>query len=1539
VKQKAENILRVAVVALLAVGAGVGPALSAARIRVVPRGAVQPGPAARAAPAEEVEPDAEEARPLPLVNVDEELCDCLEDAQDLIAAEDYARAIEILQALLDRAGQCFVTTSDPRRYVSLSLRVSELLGQMPAEGLQLYRRLNDAQAERLFRPAADRCDEAGLREVARRFLHSSVGAQAVNLLGTILFDRGEFSQAARCWRDLLDIRDGGVDEPTLLAKIAVAHHFAGEGHRAEEALKLLSERHARAEAVLAGREQPVVGFVRRLLASPGPQSVGPRAQLRDWPSLMGRPDGLGVMSPCRPVLSPRWTRPEGKLRFNPNVRAITGAIPLIHQPWNSARGQPPGQVDLDEGRLVIALRSGSRTRQTTLPATIHPIVVGETVLCREADEVAAYDLLTGQKLWASFNFPLYRSLGAGVRVRGSYSSVAVAEDSGAWSLSAADGKVLAVGNFLPPAYRFRRAAAAVRGQRQLADTSELAALSLPGQGRLLWRVGAGKGSAEIVRNCRFLTAPTCAAGKAYVLAEYLESHHLLCLSAETGELVWSALVGQMPVASGSYTSAYLDLSSPPAIAGGRVLVVTNAGVVAAFDAATGRALWAYQYPSAFSQGRSGPIQFRYGQVNTAYPPNPIIVTQGLAITLPADSGQLLGLRADTGRLAWGVSRRGQRDLSAVDESRVLLSGENLFIVDAATGRERWSAPAYVREVFGRPAVTTDDILASGKGELIRVRLADLSVSRPPLVRPDGILGNLVCVRGKLLAANGAGISAYFAYEDMRAELTRRIRTASRRQAAELLYERGMNAFHARKPQQALPDLLSARRLAKETGNGALMARTQQALYRTYVCLGNRASADADRAGLFFKAQEFCYSPCSRAEMLVRLSKHFEQIGLPMRAVEHAHKLISEYPDTDVVDVDVGVAADPFVREDSDSPRQTGYEVGSRRIRELIAAHGQRCYAAFDAKARSKLNAAIAAGDAEAMVEVATAYPSSAWAPEALLRAGEWYFHRALRSPEEDSRQLLGLAGECLGRIVRDYSDSKALASAWLGLAAIREKRSPNMVWLALRGLEKLPPDAAASFAGLSGSVAEILERFASRRRPTGAAGSEPLEAITPPLRRLLADQSPGVLLRGTDGRAVRVGSSLFLLRGDRLALLDVTAGTFADAIRWETPLPVDTKTAYRYGFTRWAYHMAAGLTADGAVLAVLTRGGCAGLEVATGRIRWRLDLADLGVQAGQWHSLAMADDEFIILGKSGAVLVFDKRSGKLLWRHAVKQSWLPWRSAAQVSGDLLLTLHGRASLMATLFDMSTRKCLGTVKIGPAATAQAELTPGGLLIFSDGQWLRLVEPIADLSQPVWSVRLERKSARPIVAVTDEHVLVAPDELGVVQLRSLIDQGRTVQSFRIASPAAGGAPVVLEARMAGDCLWVLAGSAGSSRSASTIFSSCRDPSLQAFELSTGNALWPAVNLASSGGVHYVMPLEVGRDHVCAIARPQPGTRPGRLRIIGRATGQDVQEPVYVPGAAPGHRVGPFRYMMGTSPVMIAGRLVVDSPNGVIVHGKSK
>ncbi|MDY7009954.1 MAG: PQQ-binding-like beta-propeller repeat protein [Planctomycetota bacterium] len=1466
---------------------------------------------------------------LPLVNVDEEMSGYIGRAREMIAAKDYAGAIEILQALLDRTEQCFVSTEDPRRFVSLSVKAGEVIGRMPSEGMKLYRGLYDPRAERLFRSAADRLDESALRNIIDRYLYTSYGSRALSLLGAVLFDRGEFSQAARCWRRVVEVNRTNVaatalkNEASLLARIAVAHHFAGESAHATKAAELLAEKYPNTVAVFGGRDENVVEFVRRMFAK-SPLLTEVRYYEEGWPSLAGSPDSVAVMSPVRPVLSPRWSTIEGDISKKHNI-IIQPNVPVFR---GGGRVTQTLTVSLREGRVVLVRRIGNKNAETVMPAMIHPIVVDKTVMYRTPTGISVHDLLTGEKLWETLEFPLFRqaaktNVSYGYSVTGSI----IVEDTGLWTVTAGGGRIYAPGKLIPGmSYNLFR-----RMGRSGMDSSALAAFSITEQGRQLWQIGDGQGDSDLIRGGKFLTAPTYATGRLYVLVEYTQSHYLVCLDAQNGRLKWEMMVGQTPVQnifSGRNRNIGKSRSSPPAVADGRVFVVTNAGVVAAFQSDTGKPLWAYQYRS--NSGLSAP-------------PNPIIVTRGRAICLPADCEQALAFRTDTGQLDWSAERTAQRDMTAVDAARLLLSGEGLRIIDATNGLEIWKSEG-ISGIHGRPAVTPDTVLASGRGEVVRVSLPDFHITRLPLVEPDAILGNIIGIDGKLIAANAAGVSVYSDFEDTRAELTSRMTGASPEEVQKLLYQRAVNAFSAGRPREALTGLLKVRKIAEDKGNSALLSRTSQMLYRTYVSLADHGSSSPVAAlGFYNKALEYAYSDRSRGEMLVRLVKYYGNVGGGVKAAELAQEITISYSGTDLADVQIGKEADPFVRDNVDTQRFDGYELGHRMIKDLIARHGQECYGVFDTKASSTLAGAVASNEPEAMVRVADTWRHSKTAPMALLRAAESYYLKSLSLKGSDRRDMLVRSGQNLIRVGREYPDSGLFASAHLGLAMVYKQINPRAMWLGLQGLEEAQGEAVVSFAGVSGSAGEVLKRLSFGPGSLQPVPPAPPGPINPPLMRIFRQsaEEPAMILRDADGRAVRLDDNLFLLLSDgRVAMFDPSEGSFKDAIKWETPPVLDITKAYS---PRNIYFLVAGLTTDSTVLVVGSRGGFVGVDVKTAKVLWHHD--DRKGTMARIHSITMGDDRLAVLANIDGIYVLDMYSGKKLWEHKMPgRRRFSWLGPPQTAGGILLTRGGRSAGNAGVFDMVTGKLLGDISLG-RNTDQAQLTAEGLIVVCDGKSLRLVEPVLGIDQPIWKVDLAAAMAPSILGVTRTHVLVSPGaDGGMVELRSLTDYGRIVRSFRTKPVVGDSAAFPVAAIVSGNRLYVVvAGSRfGRSVNMSPAHMYQRSPSLQAFDITTAELLWSA-DLVPPGRArnrnYNVLPVVIGKNYISILTKESSFRQTSVAMIIGAKTGSVVQRLTLPAPEGMHHMRRVFRHMMLSAPVITTERLEVETHTGLEIYGKQQ
>jgi outer membrane protein assembly factor BamB len=340
-----------------------------------------------------------------------------------------------------------------------------------------------------------------------------------------------------------------------------------------------------------------------------------------------------------------------------------------------------------EGRLrggAIEIESTfNREKETFIaPPAVHPVVDRGWVIYRNDEAVVGRDLLTGELVFKSFHLPLERDL-AGRRT--SPIGERWIGDDGRYGLTVGGGMVYALADFIPYGLHAQLLRARRTGRSPEPDTSLLVALSLADEGREVWRLGGPDTDDDVASACKFLSAPTYVDGRLYVLAVHLERYYLLCIEAESGELIWRSEVAQQPpppAGRSYYTHTLISSSgSPPAVSEGRVFVTTNTGVVAAIDAETGEPIWAVEYPS----DAAGSVRTGQG-VKKRYPSaNPLIVARGLLVCLPADHDRVMALRVESGREAWQQGLGDRRTLSALDDERVLLTGEGFAAVSLLDG--------------------------------------------------------------------------------------------------------------------------------------------------------------------------------------------------------------------------------------------------------------------------------------------------------------------------------------------------------------------------------------------------------------------------------------------------------------------------------------------------------------------------------------------------------------------------------------------------------------------------------------------------------------------------------------------------------------------------------------------------------------------------------------------------------------------------------------------------------------------------------------
>jgi len=220
---------------------------------------------------------------------------------------------------------------------------------------------------------------------------------------------------------------------------------------------------------------------------------------------------------------------------------------------------------------------------------------------------------------------------------------------------------------------------------------------------------------DLLRTARHVTTPLAAQGRVYfgatTFAQGSLQAYAFALDAATGRPIWRVFL-----AAGSpddFRSLACEVA-PLALEGGRLIVQTNLGTVAALDPIDGSFHWIARYRStpAASQKRIIRDDLRFA-------PSPARVVAGKAVVAPQDAGWLYALDLRTGRLAWRFPRDGVRYVAGVSRGRLILAGEGaLRALDGATGRVAWEAADPPRGVRGAPFAAEDRIYVSTEEALL-----------------------------------------------------------------------------------------------------------------------------------------------------------------------------------------------------------------------------------------------------------------------------------------------------------------------------------------------------------------------------------------------------------------------------------------------------------------------------------------------------------------------------------------------------------------------------------------------------------------------------------------------------------------------------------------------------------------------------------------------------------------------------------------------------------------------------------------------------
>ncbi|MSR58026.1 MAG: hypothetical protein EXS05_10160 [Planctomycetaceae bacterium] len=663
---------------------------------------------------------------------------------------------------------------------SFQAEIRQMIGALPPEGLSAYNLQYDALAKQRLAEALAGGSEAALREVAQRFPYTPAGAEALYRLGHSLWEHGRPEAAAACFERLRAERVAAAPfEPRLSLALAVCRYRCGQTDKFRAIVNQLRAAPDLSNLSLAGA--PLAELLRhddaaeRLAALLGPVPESTRAG--DWTVYRGNPARNRRVAAAEPLLAPRWTQ--------------------------AVSANPETQLAIDR-----AVESYRGRRGTFLPG-LAPLAVGDLVLMRTARGVAAFDLLTGDRLW---NHPADDDAdNAGVD-RLLWSAPA----GGAFS---ADRECFYLIDASSPADRD----SAGRSSNVLTAREHYQSR----QGRLRWQVGGGSGGGEpALAQVLFLGSPLPYQGRLYVEFEKKGAIWLGALDPATGRLEWSQELALVEESQGTDPLRRLAGATPSISADEIVVCPTAGGAVVAVDLTSQSLLWAYRYARRpmTQVNPEGDDLPRLDQ-HERWLDGTVAIGEGCVILSPAESGELHCLDLYDGHPRWTQPRGDGLFVGPVTDRAVVVVGKSqVRAMRPADGQPAWEAPVVLPAsafVFGR-GIATDDLyyLPMTSGGIVSIDLKQGAiVGQLPSLRQTAP-GNLIWHRGLFISQSPVFLEAF----DERGSAEREIAAAlarNPRDAASLL-RRGELDLYAGRIDEALSTIRQARALAPTGRSRALL---------------------------------------------------------------------------------------------------------------------------------------------------------------------------------------------------------------------------------------------------------------------------------------------------------------------------------------------------------------------------------------------------------------------------------------------------------------------------------------------------------------------------------------------------------------------------------------------------------------------------------------------------------------------------------------------------------------------------------------------
>jgi outer membrane protein assembly factor BamB len=670
------------------------------------------------------------APPSSPVAIDRDLQQPFAEAQSLIGRGLFTDAMRLLQPILGDSQNKLAFLDG--RYIDAKIAANRLIGTFPRTALAAYEKEFGKEASDDLQRAQTAGKVEDVLRVFTTYRHTAAGLRALAVAAGIFFDRGQFMEAAAASRQLLDLPDA-AEQPSAAARLVLSWMRLGAS---DQARRWIDDRRtvlANSQIEVEGHRYPLDRWLDELLR---PAAASASTVTKSAPSAGGHAQTLAPWNAHTPTTLSLWTK-------RLSGTGTSGAL-------------------IDE---LIARRAASG-----IAPVFHgvPLVVGETLVVRTGDELAAYELATGRSLWSHDVSPPGGGFeGGGFRdVTMPLVTETLADRFFAGAPHAAissDGEriftvVEDVAPSVPMFSRRRRFAVETPPKNSLVAFDWLT-------GKQVWRLSdievPGAESAGDTRDVDFLGPPLAHCGILYVLARTEEAAYLLAVGPADGKVRWS----QNLAGFSGFEADSVSWSGPscmPLESEGLLLCPTPDGLVIAVDLITHSVRWAYRVEPVEEPARRPP---RWGRGFAGAEARWLSTWRETLIRsdgarcyfISPRSPQVHVLDSKTGKIIWTRPIPGGLFLGPVEPGGPGAPGSLITVAkyrvnawDAATGKPLWSAAVGLPSGRGLE-IDRHYYLPCTNGAAVDV---DLHNGRATSVVTAGsdTLGNLVA------APDGAGVA-------------------------------------------------------------------------------------------------------------------------------------------------------------------------------------------------------------------------------------------------------------------------------------------------------------------------------------------------------------------------------------------------------------------------------------------------------------------------------------------------------------------------------------------------------------------------------------------------------------------------------------------------------------------------------------------------------------------------------------------------------------------------------------------------------------